>query len=126
MTLTKFLFQQLYFICSRFFFKYSFLLQDMNEPLNFLNGSDEGCPNTEYDNLQYLPGRPYPLNTLTLCMSANHNKTKHYNEHNLVGYREAIATHKLVLSISRNLTFIYAQLILGQFTFLKLQATKMS
>lgn len=66
----------------------------MNEPLNFLNGSSNGCPDTTYDNPPYLPGRPYPLSTLTLCMSARHNKTVHYNEHNLLAYREAKGTHR--------------------------------
>lgn len=82
---------------------------DMNEPLNFLNGSSEGCPDTKFDNPSYLPGRPFPLNTLTLCMSARHNKTVHYNEHNLVAYREAKATHRAMSDITGKRPFIISR-----------------
>ncbi|GFY57694.1 lysosomal alpha-glucosidase [Trichonephila inaurata madagascariensis] len=82
---------------------------DMNEPLNFMNGSELGCPDDEIENPQYLPGRPYPLRTLTICMTAKHHSTIHYNEHNLVAYREAHATFDAIKEIRRKRPFIISR-----------------
>ncbi|GBN47674.1 Lysosomal alpha-glucosidase [Araneus ventricosus] len=82
---------------------------DMNEPLNFKNGSIYGCPDNEIENPQYLPGRPYPLRTLTVCMTAKHNSTIHYNEHNLVAFREAKATFDALREIREKRPFIISR-----------------
>ncbi|KAG8183257.1 hypothetical protein JTE90_006453 [Oedothorax gibbosus] len=82
---------------------------DMNEPLNFNNGTVNGCPTSEIEDPQYLPGRPYPLRTLTICMTAKHNATIHYNEHNLVGYREAHATYDALASVRKKRPFIISR-----------------
>ncbi|XP_054716121.1 lysosomal alpha-glucosidase-like [Uloborus diversus] len=82
---------------------------DMNEPLNFLNGSDVGCPDSPLEDPQYLPGRPYPLRTLTLCMTAKHLKTEHYNEHNLLAYREAHATYNAIRDVRKKRPFIISR-----------------
>lgn len=34
------------------------LFQDMNEPSNFVRGSQQGCPNNELENPPYVPGEP--------------------------------------------------------------------
>lgn len=65
----------------------------MNEPSNFFNGSIDGCPKSSLEEPQYVPGGN-ALKTKTLCMSSKHYHTTHYNEHNLYGYREAVATYK--------------------------------
>ncbi|GIX98447.1 lysosomal alpha-glucosidase [Caerostris extrusa] len=82
---------------------------DMNEPLNFKNGSLYGCPDNEIENPQYLPGRPYPLRTLTACMTAKHHSTIHYNEHNLVAFREAHATFDALKDIRNKRPFIISR-----------------
>ena len=68
-------------------------LQDMNEPSNFYDGRPEGCPASSFENPQYLPGGN-ALRTKTLCMTAKHYSSMHYNEHNLYGFQEAIATYE--------------------------------
>lgn len=65
----------------------------MNEPSNFWNGGVDGCPESPLENPQYVPG-DNPLRTKTVCMSAKHYYTSHYNEHNIYGYREALATNE--------------------------------
>lgn len=34
------------------------LFQDMNEPSNFIRGSQQGCPDNELENPPYVPGEP--------------------------------------------------------------------
>ncbi|GFQ88016.1 lysosomal alpha-glucosidase [Trichonephila clavata] len=89
--------------------KFDGIWLDMNEPLNFKNGSEHGCPDDEIENPQYLPGRPYPLCTLTICMTAKHHSTIHYNEHNLVAYREAHATFDAIKEIRQKRPFIISR-----------------
>lgn len=64
----------------------------MNEPSNFVNGAVDGCPDSPLENPPYVPGG-HALTTKTLCMSAKHYHSTHYNEHNLYGYRETVATN---------------------------------
>lgn len=35
------------------------LFQDMNEPSNFIRGSQQGCPDNELENPPYVPGEPH-------------------------------------------------------------------
>ncbi|GIY07361.1 lysosomal alpha-glucosidase [Caerostris extrusa] len=63
----------------------------------------------EIENPQYLPGRPYPLCTLTACMTAKHHSTIHYNEHNLVAFREAHAIFDALKDIRKKRPFIISR-----------------
>ncbi|XP_021000662.2 lysosomal alpha-glucosidase [Parasteatoda tepidariorum] len=82
---------------------------DMNEPLNFDNGTYDGCPESPLEDPQYVPGRPYPLRTLTICMTAKHYSTDHYNEHNLVAYRESRDTYLAMKDIRNKRPFLLSR-----------------
>ncbi|CAI9734927.1 lysosomal alpha-glucosidase-like [Octopus vulgaris] len=67
---------------------YDGIWADMNEPSNFVAGSEDGCL---YNNLNYPPfNSPAILGSKlyekTICPSAAHNISSHYNLHNLYGY----------------------------------------
>ncbi|KAA3676606.1 lysosomal alpha-glucosidase [Paragonimus westermani] len=67
---------------------------DMNEPANFDAGSTTGCDN--WDSLNNPPFVPEILDrslyAKTICPSALHYNTTHYNRHNLYGYDHARVT----------------------------------
>ncbi|GAB1603755.1 lysosomal alpha-glucosidase-like [Argonauta hians] len=70
--------------------KYDGIWADMNEPSNFVAGSEGGCL---YNNLNYPPFKsPAILGSKiydkTICPSAAHNYSSHYNLHNLYGYSQ--------------------------------------
>nr|XP_004558392.2 lysosomal alpha-glucosidase [Maylandia zebra] len=83
---------------------------DMNEPASFVQGSVEGCPDSDLENPPYTPsvvgGR---LNSGTLCMSARQKMSFHYNLHNLYGLTEAYATHSALLKIRRKRPFVLSR-----------------
>ncbi|XP_053392914.1 lysosomal alpha-glucosidase-like isoform X2 [Mercenaria mercenaria] len=67
---------------------------DMNEPSNFVAGSESGCPDNTLENPPFVPpvllgGK---LKDKTLCASAKQHISSHYNLHSLYGHSEAIAT----------------------------------
>uniref|UniRef100_A0A8C0Y2K0 Lysosomal alpha-glucosidase n=9 Tax=Castor canadensis TaxID=51338 RepID=A0A8C0Y2K0_CASCN len=67
---------------------------DMNEPSNFLWGSEHGCPNNELENPPYVPGVVGgTLQAATICASSHQFLSAHYNLHNLYGLTEAIASN---------------------------------
>uniref|UniRef100_A0A3Q2CAI2 Alpha glucosidase n=1 Tax=Cyprinodon variegatus TaxID=28743 RepID=A0A3Q2CAI2_CYPVA len=68
----------------------------MNEPSNFVQGSVQGCPDTELEKPPYTPMVGGQLNSGTICMSAQQKVSSHYNLHNLYGLTEAHATHALM------------------------------
>uniref|UniRef100_A0A668AIN9 Alpha glucosidase 2 n=1 Tax=Myripristis murdjan TaxID=586833 RepID=A0A668AIN9_9TELE len=66
---------------------------DMNEPSNFLDGSTKGCPSNSLENPPYTPGvLGGLLRGKTVCASAQHKHSLHYNMHSLYGLMEAKAS----------------------------------
>uniref|UniRef100_A0A4W4FQF6 P-type domain-containing protein n=1 Tax=Electrophorus electricus TaxID=8005 RepID=A0A4W4FQF6_ELEEL len=66
---------------------------DMNEPSNFFDGSVNGCPENELETPPYTPGvLGGTLRAKTVCASAQHKTTSHYNVHSLYGLMEAKAS----------------------------------
>uniref|UniRef100_A0A3Q4G9B8 Alpha glucosidase n=1 Tax=Neolamprologus brichardi TaxID=32507 RepID=A0A3Q4G9B8_NEOBR len=80
----------------------------MNEPASFVQGSVEGCPDSDLENPPYTPVVGGRLNSGTLCMSARQKMSFHYNLHNLYGLTEAYATHAL-LKIRRKRPFVLSR-----------------
>ncbi|XP_077980434.1 lysosomal alpha-glucosidase-like [Glandiceps talaboti] len=73
---------------------------DMNEPSNFVDGSQDGCPDNKYENPPYVPDViEDKLYAKTLCMSAQQHWSSHYNVHSLYGLSEMIATHEALVNI---------------------------
>lgn len=83
---------------------------DMNEPASFVQGSVEGCPDSDLENPPYTPrvvgGR---LNSGTLCMSAQQKLSSHYNLHNLYGLTEAYATHRALKNVRKKRPFVLSR-----------------
>ncbi|XP_055950335.1 lysosomal alpha-glucosidase-like [Argiope bruennichi] len=85
---------------------------DMNEPSNFYDGGKQGCMKSSFEDPPYLPNWEngnLPLRKKTICMTAKHYSTIHYNEHNLVGYREANATNQALKAIRQKRPFIISR-----------------
>ncbi|KAM9843546.1 lysosomal alpha-glucosidase [Aulostomus maculatus] len=83
---------------------------DMNEPSSFVQGSLDGCPETDLENPPYTPsvvgGR---LSSGTLCMSAQQRLSTHYNLHNMYGLTEAYATHSALTKLARKRAFVLSR-----------------
>ncbi|CAH8445660.1 unnamed protein product [Schistosoma margrebowiei] len=71
---------------------------DMNEPANFDCGSLSGCSSSNtLDNPPFVPKiLGNSLYDKTICPSALHYNTTHYNLHNIYGYDEARVTHNVL------------------------------
>ncbi|NWZ86151.1 LYAG glucosidase, partial [Poecile atricapillus] len=68
---------------------------DMNEPSNFVEGSQHGCPNNNLEHPPYVPGVfGGRLQAGTICASSQQYLSSHYNLHSLYGLTEAIASHE--------------------------------
>jgi len=81
----------------RLFIKTLFIIQDMNEPSNFWDGTKDGkCDErSDLDYPPYMPGvSGGKLHAKTICPSAKQYAGSHYNVHNLYGTFETIATYK--------------------------------
>ncbi|GFO23423.1 lysosomal alpha-glucosidase, partial [Plakobranchus ocellatus] len=68
---------------------------DMNEPSSFIDGAKDGCPKTsKYNNPPYTPGTidSGSLVAKTICPSAKHYLSEHYNLHNMYGWSQANVT----------------------------------
>ncbi|XP_065588967.1 lysosomal alpha-glucosidase-like isoform X2 [Cyrtonyx montezumae] len=83
---------------------------DMNEPSNFMDGSEEGCPPGELDSPPYTPAvLGDSLSAKTVCASAKQNASVHYNLHNLYGLKEAEATARALIQIRGKRPFVISR-----------------
>ncbi|XP_030645548.1 lysosomal alpha-glucosidase [Chanos chanos] len=83
---------------------------DMNEPASFVQGSVDGCPDTDLEKPPFVPGViGGQLNSGTLCMSSLQNFSTHYNLHNLYGLTEAVATHSALLKVRGTRPFVLSR-----------------
>ncbi|CAF4619675.1 unnamed protein product [Rotaria sp. Silwood1] len=83
---------------------------DMNEPSNFIDGSHDGCTNNSLDNPPFVPHvLGTTLSAKTLCPSAQHALSSHYNLHNMYGYFEAKATNLALKEIRRKRSFVLSR-----------------
>ncbi|XP_056437700.1 lysosomal alpha-glucosidase isoform X1 [Gadus chalcogrammus] len=84
---------------------------DMNEPANFVQGSVDGCPDSDLEAPPYTPKGVIggQLNVGTLCMSAQQNLSTHYNLHNLYGLTEASATYRALLEVRGKRPFVLSR-----------------
>lgn len=83
---------------------------DMNEPSNFLTGTKDGCPKSDWDNPPYVPAvTGEQLAYKTICMSAKQFMALHYDIHNLYGFTETIATNYALTSIRMKRPFIISR-----------------
>uniref|UniRef100_A0A672U158 P-type domain-containing protein n=1 Tax=Strigops habroptila TaxID=2489341 RepID=A0A672U158_STRHB len=83
---------------------------DMNEPSNFLDGSEEGCPPGELDSPPYTPAvLGDSLSAKTVCASAKQKASVHYNLHNLYGLMEAKATASALMQIHGKRPFVISR-----------------
>ncbi|NXA19815.1 LYAG glucosidase, partial [Ibidorhyncha struthersii] len=70
---------------------------DMNEPSNFVEGSQDGCPDNSLERPPYVPGVfGGRLQAGTICASSQQYLSSHYNLHSLYGLTEAIASHDCI------------------------------
>ncbi|KAI9514722.1 hypothetical protein NQZ68_030911 [Dissostichus eleginoides] len=83
---------------------------DMNEPSSFVQGSVEGCPDSDLENPPYTPrvvgGQ---LNSGTICLSAQQKLSTHYNLHNMYGLTEASATHSALMKVRGKRPFVLSR-----------------
>ncbi|CAF3239220.1 unnamed protein product [Rotaria socialis] len=83
---------------------------DMNEPSNFIDGSQDGCTNNSLDKPPFVPNVVgSSLSAKTLCPSAQHALSFHYNLHNMFGYFEAKATNLALQTIRQKRAFVLSR-----------------
>ncbi|XP_031454781.1 lysosomal alpha-glucosidase [Phasianus colchicus] len=83
---------------------------DMNEPSNFVEGSQDGCPDSSLEKPPYVPGVfGGRLQAGTICASSQQHLSSHYNLHNLYGLTEAIASHNALLKVRGTRPFVISR-----------------
>ncbi|XP_004639568.1 lysosomal alpha-glucosidase isoform X2 [Octodon degus] len=83
---------------------------DMNEPSNFVRGSEHGCPDNELENPPYVPGVVGgTLQAATICASSHQFLSTHYNLHNLYGLTEAIASNRALVKARGTRPFVISR-----------------
>lgn len=83
---------------------------DMNEPSNFIRGSQQGCPDNELENPPYVPGVVGgALQAATICASSRQFLSTHYNLHNLYGLTEAIASSRALVQTRGTRPFVISR-----------------
>ncbi|XP_059156797.1 uncharacterized protein LOC131941537 [Physella acuta] len=83
---------------------YDGLWIDMNEPSSFVGGSTKGCTNSSLDNPPFLPETidGGSLMSKTICPSAKHAVSTHYNLHNMYGWSQANITRQVLTTLLPN------------------------
>uniref|UniRef100_A0A8D2D8J1 Lysosomal alpha-glucosidase n=1 Tax=Sciurus vulgaris TaxID=55149 RepID=A0A8D2D8J1_SCIVU len=83
---------------------------DMNEPSNFVKGSEHGCPNNDLENPPYVPGVVGgTLQAATICASSHQFLSTHYDLHNLYGLTEAIASNRALVKTRGTRPFVISR-----------------
>ncbi|XP_067911990.1 lysosomal alpha-glucosidase isoform X3 [Heterodontus francisci] len=83
---------------------------DMNEPSNFVDGSQSGCPSNELENPPFVPGvLGGILRSRTICASAKQSAAIHYNVHSLYGLMEAKASASALVKIRKKRPFVISR-----------------
>ncbi|KAM5149367.1 lysosomal alpha-glucosidase isoform 1-T3 [Callospermophilus lateralis] len=83
---------------------------DMNEPSNFVRGSEHGCPSNDLENPPYVPGVVGgTLQAATICASSHQFLSTHYNLHNLYGLTEAIASNRALVKTRGTRPFVISR-----------------
>ncbi|CAF1071854.1 unnamed protein product [Rotaria sordida] len=83
---------------------------DKNEPLNGVDGSIDGCTNNSLDKPPFVPNvLDNSLSAKTLCPSAQHASSSHYNLHSMYGYFEAKATNLALKAIRHKRPFVLSR-----------------
>ncbi|XP_042525958.1 lysosomal alpha-glucosidase [Dipodomys spectabilis] len=83
---------------------------DMNEPSNFVRGSEHGCPDNTLENPPYVPGVVgETLQEATICASSLQFLSTHYNLHNLYGLTEAIASSRALEKVRGTRSFVISR-----------------
>ncbi|XP_039285299.1 lysosomal alpha-glucosidase [Nilaparvata lugens] len=92
-------------------FQFDGLWIDMNEPSNFVDGSQSGCPASSLvEDPPYVPRiHGGILRSRTLCMTAKHAWGRHYDLHNLHGMTEAIATSFALAEVREKRPFVISR-----------------
>nr|XP_025147479.1 putative maltase-glucoamylase-like protein FLJ16351 isoform X2 [Bubalus bubalis] len=88
--------------------KFDGLWINMNEPLNFVNGSVRGCSDEILNNPPYVPyleSRDWGLSSRTLCMESQQvlpdgSPVRHYDVHNLYGWAQTRPTYEAVQEVT--------------------------
>nr|XP_027811305.1 lysosomal alpha-glucosidase [Marmota flaviventris] len=83
---------------------------DMNEPSNFVRGSEHGCPSNDLENPPYVPGVVGgTLQAATICASSHQFLSTHYDLHNLYGLTEAIASNRALVKTRGTRPFVISR-----------------
>ncbi|XP_045463222.1 lysosomal alpha-glucosidase-like isoform X2 [Harmonia axyridis] len=83
---------------------------DMNEPSNMIQGSLNGCPDSELETPPYLPNvLENSLNKKTICMTAKQYAGVQYDLHNVFGISETNITSKVVSEILGERSLVIAR-----------------
>ncbi|XP_067859036.1 lysosomal alpha-glucosidase [Heptranchias perlo] len=83
---------------------------DMNEPSNFADGSQDGCPSNEFENPPFVPGvLGGRLRSKTICASVKQSSAMHYNVHSLYGLMEAKASASALVKIRKKRPFVISR-----------------
>ncbi|CAL1536865.1 unnamed protein product [Lymnaea stagnalis] len=77
---------------------------DMNEPSSFIDGSVDGCTQSSLDHPPFTPATidGGSLYSKTICPSAKHAISSHYNLHNMYGWSQANITRAVLDTIFPN------------------------